>query len=151
MKIVNLSHSCLLASMVSVAFCWTSLTFAQVQTMTYQNQRGSLLTLSWQNETNDTGSLQGTFSTAVGNCKEDMNTPVPITGFYNGNAIAVTINFPHCKQVVAMTGHLSQNKNEIHTLWLDAAQAKDPTRSDWTANVAGADHYHKVTTDTKKN
>ncbi len=117
---------------------------AAEQTVTYKNQRGSVLTLIWHAETKETGTLSGTFTTAVGNCKADVNVPMPISGFFNGNAIAITVNFPHCKQVVAMTGHLSANRDELATLWLDAMQAKDPAHKNWDANITGADYYQRV-------
>lgn len=69
---------------------------------------------------------------------------LPITGYFNGNAIAITVNFPHCKQVVAMTGNTTNDQGEIHTLWLDATQAKDPTGQDWNSNIVGADSYKKI-------
>ena len=86
----------------------------------------------------------GTFTTAVGNCKADVGAALPVRGFFNGNAIAITVNFPHCKQVVAMTGHLTANRNALSTLWLDAIQAKDPTNKNWNANITGADYYARV-------
>jgi hypothetical protein len=113
-------------------------------TITYKNQRGSTLTLIWHADKRETGTLTGTFTTAVGNCKADVGVPLPISGFFNGNAIAITVNFPHCKQVVAMTGHLTANRHTLSTLWLDAAQAKDPIHKDWNANITGADYYEQV-------
>ena len=117
---------------------------ATEKTITYKNQHGSTLTLIWHADKKETGTLTGTFTTAVGNCKTDVGIPLPISGFFNGNAIAITVNFPHCKQVVAMTGHLTANHHELTTLWLDAVQAKDPTHKDWDANITGADYYEQV-------
>lgn len=113
------------------------------ESITYKNQRGSVLTLQWHKREDNTGTLTGTFTTAVGNCKQDMGVPVPVTGFYNGNSMALAINFPHCKQVVAMTGHFIDQNNELATLWLDAKQSDDPQRSNWEANICGADYYKK--------
>lgn len=113
------------------------------QIITYKNQRGSILTLTWQNDKDNTGTLTGTFNTAVGNCQADVGKPLPISGFYNGNAIAITVNFPNCKQVVAMTGNVTNGKNEIFMLWLDANQAKDPRGKEWNTNLIGADSYTK--------
>lgn len=126
-------------------FCITASAFAADATVpndvTYKNQRGSKLVLVGFNPDEPTGSLSGTFTTAVGNCKEDMNKPTPIAGFYNGNAFSITVNFPHCKQVVAMTGHFTEGG--LHTLWLDAGQVKDPETSGWNANIVGTDVYQK--------
>ncbi len=122
------------------------------KTVTYKNQRGSILSLTW-NESDeskkakegdapkDTGSLTGTFTSAVGKCA--AGNTVPITGYYNGNAIAITLNLPQCKQVIVMTGNLTNDNDEIHTLWLDAAQTADPRKDDWNTNIIGADHYKK--------
>ena len=112
-------------------------------TVTYKNQRGSVLVLEWHAQDKDTGTLSGTFSTAVGDCSQDMNVPVPISGFYNGNAIALSVNFPHCEQVVAMTGNTTKDKTRINTLWLDAHIAKEPMRADWNSNLIGSDFYKK--------
>jgi hypothetical protein len=112
--------------------------------ITYKNQRGSTITLVWHAEVANTGTLSGTFTTAVGNCKEDIGVPLPLLGFFNGNAISVTINFPHCKQVVAMTGNLNSNQSNIHTIWLDANQANDPRGEDWNSNIIGSDSYKKI-------
>jgi hypothetical protein len=132
-------------SVVSILFFMSHCAFAaEEQSVTYKNQRGSVLTLIWHVDTKETGTLSGTFTTAVGNCKRDVGVPLPISGFFNGNAIAITVNFPHCKQVVAMTGHLSANDNELTTLWLDAVQAKDPVHKNWDANITGADYYERV-------
>src|SRR5665213_934712 len=83
------------------------------QTVTFKNQRGSTLTLRFQPGINNTGALVGSFTTAVGNCQADVGVPMPVAGFYNGNAIAVTVNFPHCKQVVAMTGNLVDGDKQL--------------------------------------
>ena len=121
----------------------SSIEAATNKTITYKNQRGSLMTLTWHHGTNDTGNLTGTFTTAVGNCQQDMNKPMPLQGYFNGNAIALTVNFPHCKQVVAMTGNLTADQNELKTLWFDTTQASDPSRKDWNSNIIGADYFKR--------
>lgn len=114
-------------------------------TITYKNQRGSTLVLAFHSgKQKDTGTLSGTFTTAVGNCEADMHLPLPILGYYNGNAVTITVNFPHCKQVVAMTGNISTDKRKLHTLWLDAAPASDPQGSDWNSNIVGSDSYERM-------
>ncbi len=110
----------------------------------YENQRGSTLVLVWHSELGDTGALTGSFTTKVGNCPKDMNQALPIKGYYNGNALSVTVNYPHCKQVIAMTGNLSEDQNTIHMLWLDANQAKDANGKDWNSNIIGSDVYTKL-------
>lgn len=117
---------------------------ASDSSITYKNQRGSTMVLAWHTEAENTGTLSGTFTTSVGNCKEDIGVPLPLLGYFNGNAISVTINFPHCKQVVAMTGNLSNDQSNIHTLWLDANQANDASGKDWNSNIIGSDSYKKI-------
>jgi hypothetical protein len=113
------------------------------QKATYVNQRGSNLELCYhKNHDGYTGNLSGTFTSAVGNCKADINNKLPISGFFNYNAVAIAINFPNCGQVVAMTGTITDN--ELHTIWLDAAKADDPVTKNWNSNVVGADYYKKV-------
>ncbi len=117
---------------------------AEDASVAYKNQRGSVLNLTMHAQSAETGTLSGTFTTAVGNCKTDMNVPVPIVGFYNGNVVALSINFPHCKQVVSMTGNLNADKTALSTLWLDANQVADPVHVGWNANIVGADQYSKI-------
>lgn len=136
----------LLKNSVMVAGCFFCLSFANAssaQGMIYKNQRGSTMELVLHPQEGNTGTITGSFTTAVGNCKTDMGVPMPISGFYNGNAISVSVNFPHCKQVVAMTGHLLEENNALYTLWLDASQSADPMKKDWTANISGADYYKR--------
>ena len=116
---------------------------ANTPMLAYKNQRGSIIKLRWQPQEKNTGILSGTFTSAVGDCHKDMNVPVPISGFYNGNAITISINFPHCKQVVAMTGNVNKNKTRISTIWLDAHIARDPQHKDWNTNLIGRDLYKK--------
>lgn len=117
---------------------------ADVKMLIYKNQRGSTLTLQLKSETNSTGTLSGTFNTIVGNCKKDMNTPVPISGFYNEQAVVIAVNFPHCHQVVAMTGNMTQNNEMIYMTWLDTQSSNDPLKTDWSINLTGSDLYKKI-------
>ena len=144
-------------SMITKVICLaalgtTSLWADAGKTLTYKNQRGSTLSLTWHESLPNkdvpaveqeikTGTLTGTFTTAVGKCATGYAAPV--TGVFNGNAIAITLNLPKCKQVIAMTGNLTDDNEELHTLWLDAAQAADPRKADWNSNIIGADHYKK--------
>lgn len=56
----------------------------------------------------------------------------------------LSYNFPHCKQVVAMTGNLNNDQTNLHPLWLDANQAGDPQGKNWNSNIMGADSYEKI-------
>jgi hypothetical protein len=113
------------------------------QKASYLNQRGSTLELCYHNGHDvNTGDLSGTFTSAVGNCKADMNKQMPISGFFNYNAVAIAINFPNCGQVVAMTGTIAGD--ELHTIWLDAAKTDDAVVKNWNSNIVGADYYKKT-------
>lgn len=111
---------------------------------TYKNQRGSILTLKWHPTEGDTGYLTGHFTTTVGDCPEDMNVSQPIKGYYNQNTLTLSINFPHCKQVLAMTGNIDENKSKISMLWVDAHVTSDPDHKDWNTNLIGTDKYRKT-------
>lgn len=132
--------------MIAVSCLCVSAGASAAQGMVFKNQRGSTMELVLHPQEGNTGTITGSFTTAVGNCKKDMEVPMPIAGFFNGNAISVTVNFPHCKQVVAMTGHLLEENKVLNTLWLDAAQSVDPMKKDWTANISGADYYQRENT-----
>ncbi len=142
MKTVTKYAIALIAGSIGVI---TSVNAATDQTINYKNQRGSVMTLTWHAIKNNTGTLSGTFTTAVGNCKANVGVPMPLTGFYNGNAVAITVNFPECKQVVAMTGNLINNNNELNTIWLDASHTKDPVQTNWNSNIIGTDQYQRIT------
>lgn len=113
------------------------------KSVTYKNQRGSTLTLIQKDNDNNTGTLTGTFTTAVGQCKEDVGVPLPITGFFNGNVIIVAVNFPHCKVAVAMTGYISHNHKKLNTLSFAAKDTPDPEHQNWDSNIICNDHYTK--------
>jgi hypothetical protein len=136
----------LFKSAIVVATSFLCASFTQIslaQGMIYKNQRGSIMELVLHPQEGNTGAITGSFTTAVGNCKSDIGVAMPLTGFFNGNTISISVNFPHCKQVVAMTGHLLEENNTLYTLWLDAAQSVDPMKKDWTANISGADYYKR--------
>ena len=115
------------------------------QVLQYENQRGStMMLILHQDKQENTGTITGTFTSAVGDCKPDVGVPLPVNGFYNNNAITITVNFPHCQQVVAMTGNIINNQNQLHTLWLDAKPVTDPQGADWNSNIIGSDFYHKI-------
>ena len=106
-------------------------------TVTYKNQRGSILTITLS----DTGTITGTFLSAVGTCAAGKQ--MPVTGSINGNAIALVVDLKECKKVIGMTGNLTNDNNDLHTLWLVAAHSDDPQAKDWNSNIVGADHYQK--------
>lgn len=129
---------------ILVVFCSLSATVTNIYAandskVTYKNQRGSIMTLNFHpNKNTNEGTLDGTVTLAA---KQDAGAVFPLFGYYNGNAMAITINFSHSKQVTAMAGHFLDNKNKIQTLSLDALQTKDPHTEDWNSNVIRAGSY----------
>ena len=118
--------------------------FAASNTLEYQNQRGSTLSLTLTPGKGDTGTVSGTFTSAVGDCKADVGVPMAVSGFYNGNALAITENFPDCHLVAAMTGNWTDHQDHIRMLWLVTATAADPAQKDWNSNLVGTDFYTRV-------
>ena len=115
------------------------------QTTKYVNQRGSVLILTKDKAGANSGTLTGTFTTAVASkdCQKVIGQPMPISGFYSGNAITLSVNFPLCNAVVAIIGNITNN-NTIDTLWLNAQQADNPNEEDWNSRTTGHDLFHKV-------
>ncbi len=110
-------------------------------TVTYKNQQGSTLTLTWHPEKNNTGTLNGLLSSKAAGCSQGV--PAAVSGVFTGNAIAVTVNYPKCDKVLAMTGNVKNNNAELQILWLMTAQAKDYMR-DNVGNQIGIDTYTKI-------
>ncbi len=112
----------------------------------FQNQRGSTLTIVKKSTGGNAGMISGSFVTVVAskNCQQVIGKAVPVIGFYNGNAMALTINFPACEAVVGMVGNMVK-ENIIQMIWLNAHQAKDPSGNDWNSRLIGYDEYRKVT------
>jgi hypothetical protein len=135
----------LLLSALFYSFCATPSVFAaQDSTITFKNQRGSTMILTWNDKEANSGTLTGTFNTAVGSCKADVGVPLPLVGYFNGNALTMTVNFPNCKKVAAMTANISQNKDKMHALWLVGNHSSDPQGKDWDSNIVGMDTYQRV-------
>ncbi|MBN9288633.1 MAG: hypothetical protein BGO43_07065 [Gammaproteobacteria bacterium 39-13] len=111
---------------------------------TYKNQRGSTLSLIWHHDTESSGKITGTFTTAVGNCQAEVGKPMPVTGYFSGNAITLSVLYPQCKKTIAMAGHTDKERSNMHTLWLVASASDDPRGKNWDANIVGSDTYQKL-------
>lgn len=130
-------------------FCLSLGTFhianaAMQEEVTYKNQRGSTLLLKWHHDTDSSGKITGTFTTAVGNCQAEVGKPMPVSGYFSGNAITLSVIYPHCKKTIAMAGHVDKEKSNLHTLWLVASASEDPQGKNWDANIVGSDSYQKL-------
>jgi hypothetical protein len=109
----------------------------------FMNQRGSKLTLvGHPGKVKNSGTITGTFTTAVGNCQSDK-VPMPLTGYYNGSALVAVVNYPQCGAIAVITGDLDKHDN-IRSLWMDVRNAPRVANKQWKANIIGADFYRKV-------
>jgi len=140
---MKLKHKIIFMGLYSCIFMKCSIAATEFG-INYKNQRGSTMTLILHYDSKKTGTLTGNFTTAVGNCKEDIGKPMPLSGYFNGNAISFVINFPHCKQVIAVIGNFIHDQSKIETLWLDANQINDPNSQNWNSNIIGSDHYERM-------
>jgi hypothetical protein len=113
-------------------------------TITYKNQQGSTLTLTWHPEKNNAGILSGLLTSKGGSCSQGAGMPAAVSGVFAGNAVALTVSYPKCDKVLAMTGNLKNNNTELQMLWLVTAQAKDYIRDNAGVNQVGADSYVKI-------
>lgn len=111
-------------------------------TITYKNQQGSTLTLTWHPEKNNSGTLSGLLTSKGGSCSQG-SVPAAVSGIFTGNAVALTVNYPKCDKVVAMTGNLKNSNTELQMLWLVTSQAKDHMRDNAGVNL-GSDTYVKI-------
>lgn len=112
-------------------------------TITYKNQQGSILTLTWHPEKNNSGILNGLLTSKGGNCSQGSAMPAAVSGIFTGNAVALTVSYPKCDKVVAMTGNLKNSNTELQMLWLVTSQAKDYMRDNAGVNL-GSDTYVKI-------
>ncbi|HAT8894440.1 TPA: hypothetical protein F8S33_15375 [Legionella pneumophila] len=108
------------AIIMSLSFA-NHMVFADQNTITYKNMRGSILELNLSKQ----NTLSGTFTTAVASkeCQDVIGTKRPIIGYIDGTAITFSINYPTCGSVVTLTGHINPNKDTIDTIAVIAHQA----------------------------
>lgn len=118
---------------------------ANENTATYKNQRGSVMILNFHPDNKaNAGTLDGTMTLNTGNLNKDSSIAYPLSGYYNGNVIGITVNFPQSKQVTAIIGHFISNKTKIETLSLDALQTKSSSPADWNSTTIRAGLYTKL-------
>lgn len=134
--------------LVMISFLFVGTAFAagvSGQTFKFRNQRGSTLSITKQQTGNNAGTITGTFSSAVASkdCQQMIGKPVPVTGVYNGNAIAFSINYPQCNTVVGMVGNFN-GSNTIETIWIDNNQGSNTQGQDWDTRVIGHDEFQRV-------
>lgn len=133
----DMKRICKLALASSLLLVISNNVFADVSKDTgYKNQRGSSMDLIW----NADGTLTGTFTTAVSQCKAALGKAAPVTGVYNGNAVALTVNYPECDSVLAMSGNVKKNRNEMNLHWFLTRQGEGSLQ-EWNTTTTGEDQY----------
>lgn len=127
------------AIVAATLFCQS--TYAEQKTLTYKNQRGSILELNVQAN----NKVNGYFTTAVASktCPEAIGKKRPITGYIVGNAVTFSVVYPMCESVLSVTGNFSQDQKTIDTLNILNKQASDVTQEGPGARFIGHDSYQQ--------
>ena len=115
---------------------------AATYTLTFKNQRGSVLEL---NITED-NKIDGYFTTAVASktCPQAIGKKQPITGYIIGNALTFGVAYPMCESVLSITGNFTNNQEAIDTVSILNHQAEDITHEGPGARFIGHDTYKKI-------
>ena len=115
---------------------------AEQNTITFKNQRGSILEL---NRLPD-NKVEGYFTTAVASktCPDAINKKRPITGYIVGNALTFSVVYPMCESVLSVTGNIDETQESIDTISILNKQATDITHEGPGARFIGHDSYNKI-------
>jgi hypothetical protein len=115
---------------------------AQQNTITFKNQRGSILELNVL----ENNKIDGYFTTAVASktCPQAIDQKRPIIGYITGNALTFSVVYPMCNSVLSVTGNISKDKKVIDTLAILNKQADDVTHEGPGARFIGHDSYEKI-------
>ncbi|WP_242604666.1 avidin/streptavidin family protein [Legionella busanensis] len=132
-----------LLNLLLIIFAFSSqTTFAAQNTISYKNERGSILQLNIQ----DNNKIDGYFTTAVASktCPQAINVKRPITGFMIGNAITVSIVYPMCESVLSLSGNFDKNKQTLDTISILNKQAENIIKEGPGARFIGHDFYKRL-------
>ncbi|MDX1837180.1 hypothetical protein DIZ81_07000 [Legionella taurinensis] len=112
------------------------------ETITYKNERGSVLTLHFTSK--DT--LSGTFKTAVASkeCQEAIGSERPVVGYIVKNAITISVDYPACGSVLTFIGNIEQGKAMIDTTSILAHQSTHIATQGPGARFIGHDVFKRV-------
>lgn len=115
---------------------------AAPETLTYKNQRGSILELNILAD----NKVEGYFTTAVASktCPQAMSQKRPITGYTIGNALTFSVVYPMCDSVISITGNFDKNQKKIDTISILNKQAEDVVHEGPGARFIGHDTYKKT-------
>ncbi len=126
----------------TIASLLTQSAFAEPNTITFKNERGSILELNFLPDNR----VEGSFTTAVASktCPEAINKKRPITGYIVGNALTFSVVYPMCESVLSVTGNLDETQASIDTISILNKQATDITHEGPGARFIGHDSYSKI-------
>ncbi|KTC96100.1 avidin/streptavidin family protein [Legionella erythra] len=115
---------------------------ADRETITYKNERGSVLTLHFTSK--DT--LSGTFTTAVASkeCQQAIGNQRPVIGYIVKNAITISVDYPACGSVLAFIGNIEQDKATIDVTAILAHQSTHIATQGPGARFIGHDVFKRV-------
>jgi hypothetical protein len=137
-----MKNHCLMASCVLLVSASAAMA-DEAKITRYQNPKGSELALTWHPDNATSGTLTGTFKTAVSQCKAAIGQPMPVTGVYNGNVLALTINYPACESVLAFSGNTDKDHSNVNLHWFLTKHAENLGES-WDATTTGVDIFRSV-------
>ena len=137
---MNLKTMCTRLIITSTVLSQAS--YAVQNTLTFKNQRGSVLELRLL----DNNKIEGSFITAVASktCPEAIGKKRPVQGFIVGNAISMSIAYPLCGSVLSISGHFTKNEKGIDTISILNRQSEDITHEGPGARFIGHDSYKKI-------
>ena len=116
--------------------------FAEQHTISFKNQRGSILELNILAD----NKIEGYFTTAVASktCTQAINKKRPITGYIVGNALTFSVVYPMCESVLSVSGNIDKAQKSIDTISILNKQADDITHQGPGARFIGHDSYTKI-------
>ncbi|STY31005.1 Avidin family [Legionella wadsworthii] len=127
---------------IAASSLMTQSVFAVQKTISFKNERGSILELNIQSD----NKIEGFFTTAVASktCPQAINQKRPIIGYMVGNAISFSVVYPMCESVLSVSGHFDKDQQAIDTISILNKQADNITREGPGARFIGHDSYKKV-------
>jgi len=141
----------IIVSMLAMMFCVNSYAFNFAnKTVQFRNHHGSKFTVIGHKKGHLSGTFTGTFTSAVAlpHCSRIVNKARPITGFYNGNAISITVNYPSCGTILTWIGNVDRKQN-FHAMWLDTTQAADPHGKNFGSRTIGHEVFQAISSQDK--
>jgi len=116
--------------------------FSASDTITYQNTRGSVLTLKF----GPNPVLTGQFTTAVASkeCQQAIGTHRPIVGYIVDNALAFSVSYPMCGSVITLIGNIEKNKALIDMTGIVAHQSTNIAKEGPGARMISHDVFTRV-------